>query len=161
MAKDTDTVARDRANVLFFPPAVGAVLAIVGIALHFIFPIPILPASWLTLLIGIAIFGFGVALQVMCVRALKGAQTTPLFKNPTTGVLQQGPYSWSRNPIYVAVLFQFLGLALIVNTVWLLVALLAVFVYLHLGVIPGEERYLEQKFGDEYRAYRAAVRPWV
>lgn len=161
MAQTISSTHEDHAKALLFPPVVGAVLALLGVGLHLAYPINVLPNSWLTLTIGILALGFGIVLQVVCIKAFKRAQTTPLFKKPTTRIIQQGPYARSRNPIYVAVLFQFLGVALIVNSVWLLLALLIIFLYLNFGVIDAEEQYLEQKFGDEYREYKSKVRRWL
>ncbi len=161
MAQTTQTSSDDRAKVLSFPPAVGAILILIGIVLHLLCPLHILDNGWLALILGVLVLAVGVGLQVACIRVFKRAQTTPLFQKPTTKVLQHGLYATSRNPIYIAVLFQFLGLALLVNTAWLLLMLLIVFLYLHFGVISGEERYLEQKFGDEYKSYKSKVRRWV
>ena len=44
--------------------------------------------------------------------------------------------------------------------VWFLAVLPLVLIVLHVGVISREERYLEAKFGDEYRAYKASVGRW-
>ena len=54
----------------------------------------------------------------------------------------------------------YLSFAFFVNDVWLLAVLPVVLIVLHVGVISREERYLEAKFGDEYRAYKASVGRW-
>jgi protein-S-isoprenylcysteine O-methyltransferase Ste14 len=69
--------------------------------------------------------------------------------------------SYSRNPIYLAFsLFQ-LGIAIWVNSVWLLVTLVGAVALLHGIVIPREEEYLERKFGAEYLDYKASARCWL
>lgn len=153
--------ARDQADVFLFPPLVGATLMVSGIILHALFPFHITDAVIIIRIAGIVILLGGISLQVICLQAFKRAKTTPLFKKPSTHVLQSGPYARSRNPIYIAVFLQFSGLALLVNSWWLILALPVLYVYLRFGVIAREERYLEQKFGDEYRAYRSQVPRWL
>jgi protein-S-isoprenylcysteine O-methyltransferase Ste14 len=55
----------------------------------------------------------------------------------------------------------YLGLTLALDTWWGIVLLALVLVVMHQGVIRREERYLERKFGDGYRHYRAAVRRYL
>jgi len=152
---------QDRAKVLLFPPLVGLALIITGIVLQIFVPLRITSATTIILIAGIIILICGIGLQIVCLRILRQAKTTPLFQKPTTNILQSGPYARSRNPIYIAVFLQFLGLAFIVNTWWLLLFLPVLYVYLRFGVIAHEELYLEQKFGDEYRAYQSKVSRWL
>jgi protein-S-isoprenylcysteine O-methyltransferase Ste14 len=53
------------------------------------------------------------------------------------------------------------GLALLANTPWLLAALPFVWLALRRLVIDREEAYLERRFGDEFRAFRARTRRWI
>jgi protein-S-isoprenylcysteine O-methyltransferase Ste14 len=55
----------------------------------------------------------------------------------------------------------YLGLAFQINSSWPLILFLPLLIVNHYGVILREERYLEAKFGDTYRNYRAAVRRWI
>lgn len=80
---------------------------------------------------------------------------------PTTAIVHAGPYRFSRNPIYLAFsLFQ-LGLALWINSLWMLIALFASIAVMSFVVIPREERYLASRFPSEYAAYKSAVRRWL
>ncbi|MBI3912894.1 MAG: isoprenylcysteine carboxylmethyltransferase family protein, partial [Chloroflexi bacterium] len=53
------------------------------------------------------------------------------------------------------------GIALALDSVWALALLPFVLIAVQRGIIAREEKYLEQKFGDEYRAYQARVRRWI
>jgi protein-S-isoprenylcysteine O-methyltransferase Ste14 len=80
---------------------------------------------------------------------------------PTTALVTGGPYRISRNPIYLALTLVYLGLALAWGSLWPVVLLAPLLIVMRYGVIGREERYLEARFGDAYRAYRAAVRRWI
>src|SRR5262249_11803734 len=72
-----------------------------------------------------------------------------------------GPYRFSRNPIYLAFsLFQ-LGIAIWVNSVWLLATLVGALALNNTAAIPKEEQYLERKCGAQYLEYKASVRRWL
>jgi protein-S-isoprenylcysteine O-methyltransferase Ste14 len=78
-----------------------------------------------------------------------------------TVIVRTGPYSFSRNPIYLAFsLFQ-LGIAIWVNSVWLVATLVGAVALVHFVVIPREEQYMERKFGPQYLAYKASVGRWL
>lgn len=152
---------QEHAEVVLFPPLVGLILIVAGIALQIFVPLRITSATTIVIIAGIIILTGGIGLQVVCLRAFKQARTTPLFQKSTTNILQSGPYARSRNPIYIAVFLQFLGFAFLLNTWWLIFALPVLYVYLRFGVIAREEQYLEQKFGDEYLTYQSKVPRWL
>ena len=72
-----------------------------------------------------------------------------------------GPYSFSRNPDYVGQALFVGGLALLLATPWVFLALLPALLIVRYGVIAREERYLERRFGEEYRQYCGRVRRWL
>ena len=92
---------------------------------------------------------------------MEGAGTNVNPSLPTTVLVVDGPFQFSRNPMYLARTLLYLGLGLLANALCVFVALLPLLVVMHHGVIKREERYLEGKFGDAYRQYRAAVRRWL
>lgn len=86
-----------------------------------------------------------------------GTHVDPM--RPTTAIVASGPFRFTRNPLGFALLF--LGLTLALDTWWGVVALVPLFLVMHFGVVLREERYLEGKFGDDYRRYRARVARYV
>ncbi len=80
---------------------------------------------------------------------------------PSTTVLDSGPFAWSRNPLYVGLLAASAGVAVLAGSLWALVALPLEWALLHWGAVLPEERYLTAKFGDAYADYRARVRRWL
>ena len=101
-----------------------------------------------------------VALFVLSVREFRRAQTPIRTRKPVTKVITTGPYRFTRNPIYLSFTLLQLGLGLWANSAWV-VGLLIPTLALMSGVIAREERYMAQKFGDEYLQYRATVRRWT
>jgi protein-S-isoprenylcysteine O-methyltransferase Ste14 len=72
-----------------------------------------------------------------------------------------GPYAFSRNPIYLGWTLIYLGIAFVLNAVWLLILFPLAAIYVHFVEIHNEEKALEQKFGDRYRDYREQVRRYL
>ena len=102
----------------------------------------------------IALFAFSVA-------KFQAAGTPVPARKPTTAIVRSGPYRFSRNPIYLAFSVLQLGIAIWVNSLWLLATLAGALVLMHFVVIPREEQYLERRFGAEYLDYKASVRRWL
>ena len=92
---------------------------------------------------------------------MKRAGTNIRPDQPTLAIVSDGPFRFTRNPLYLALTGLYAGIALLVNALWPLLLLAPVLAVLRWGVIAREERYLEAKFGEAYRAYRSRVRRWV
>jgi protein-S-isoprenylcysteine O-methyltransferase Ste14 len=101
------------------------------------------------------------ALCSYSVRQFRAAGTPVPGNKPTTVIVRTGPYRLSRNPIYLAFSLLHLGIAIWVNSLWLIATLIATVALMALVVIPREERYLERRFGAEYLDYKASVRRWL
>lgn len=150
----------DHPDVLVRPPLLYAAALLVVLLLRWIRPWPILPphlVPWL----GLGLVAAALAIGIPGRLALKDAGTSVNPGKPTTAIVTKGPYRFTRNPLYVGLTCIFVGLALAFDTGWGFVVLVPLFVTLHFGVVRREERYLESKFGDEYRRYRARVRRYL
>jgi len=79
----------------------------------------------------------------------------------TTAIIDSGMFSYSRNPLYTGLTICYCGLSFAIDNVWLLVLLPITLSAVQIALIMPEERYLEQKFGDEYRTYKKHVRRWI
>jgi protein-S-isoprenylcysteine O-methyltransferase Ste14 len=102
-----------------------------------------------------------IGLFVGAVRAFKAAGTPVPGNQPTSAIVRAGPYRFSRNPIYLAFVAFQLGLALLVNSLSLVITLLPAFGLVAFVVIPREERYLMQQFPVDYAAYSSSTRRWL
>ena len=91
----------------------------------------------------------------------KKAETNITPWEPTTTIITSRMYSYSRNPIYLAFNFVPIGLGIFFNNLWVLVSFIPAAIMLFFIAIKKEERYLEEKFGDEYLEYKKNVRRWL
>ncbi len=156
----SDSGKPDNPGVITHPPFLYAGALAVGALLDLVIPLPILPAGT-GLVPGVALIVLALALAFWCFMLFRRAGTNVPTNKPVTAIVTGGPYRFSRNPIYVALTALSVGIALWVNSWWMLGLLLPTLVLMNIGVIDREERYLATKFGDEYLAYKARVRRWL
>ncbi len=118
------------------------------------------PATWN--LAGLIAVAMGLALYAWCLafhfRTYRAAVRIG-FSPPHLVVA--GPYNYSRNPMYVAGLFAWLGWAAYYGSPAVTIGLVLLWSVFTFRVIPYEERQLEALFGDEYLQYTNSVRRWI
>jgi protein-S-isoprenylcysteine O-methyltransferase Ste14 len=155
------TVARDVANPgLVRPPVVYLISLLSGTVIHFAMPMRLLHPT-LAVPLGVPLVAVAIALFSSSVAKFRAAGTPVPAREPTTAIVRTGPYRFSRNPIYLAFSVLQLGIAIWVNSVWLLATLVGAVALIHYVVIPREEQYLERNFGSQYLDYKASVRRWL
>ncbi len=150
----------DNPGVIAFPPALFAGTLALGLLLHFIFPVTFLPRL-IAIALGVVVIVGAALIAISAFRAMRRAQTAVNPSRPTTAIVSDGAFGFSRNPIYLSLTMLYVGIALLFNALWALLLLLPLVVVVQNGVIKREEHYLERKFGDEYSRYQASVRRWV
>src|SRR5262245_56442749 len=145
---------------IFRPPLIyGAAIAI-GVACQWMWPRPVRSGGGLGPLGG-GLMVASLFLFAAAVGRVRAAGTPVPARKPTTAIVRTGPYRYSRNPIYLAFSLLQLGIAVWLNSWWLVATLAAAVALVHYVVITREEEYLEARFGAEYRDYKAAVRRWM
>ena len=98
---------------------------------------------------------------VMFPTVLRRARTSTNPIDAPSRLLMSGPFSWSRNPLYVAYVVALCGCALASGSWLALGCPLLGFVVLNGLIIPIEELRMAEKFGDAYRRYCRQVRRWL
>ena len=151
----------DTANVIVRPPIAWALAVLAGLALNWLMPLPFLPAAVPAGWLGAIVFALALALFAWAISTMTRAGSNVPSRLPTTTIVETGPYRFTRNPIYVGMVLGLIGVAIAFNSVWLLMTLVPFALVIRYGVIAREEAYLERKFGDVYRRYRARVRRWL
>jgi len=140
------------------PPRVYLATIVTGVLLQLAMPLPFLPRPMAA---GAIVVAAAIALLWYSVALFRAAGTPVPARKPTTTIVRTGPYRFSRNPIYLAYSLLQLGIAIWMNSLWLLATLGVAVALMHFVVIRREEEYLERRFGVEYLRYKACVRRWV
>ena len=112
-------------------------------------------------ILGTVLIVLGLMLSFWGMLTFAQAKTAILPMRPATRIVDHGPYSFTRNPMYVGMSLAYLGGALVLNSVWTIILFPIVIALLLRLVILREERYLSSAFGAEYDDYRKRVRRWI
>jgi protein-S-isoprenylcysteine O-methyltransferase Ste14 len=150
----------DHPGVLAPPPYLFLGALGFGMLLDRALPLPFVSKT-LAQTTGAKAIVMGVGTFVWAFATMKRAGTHVDVCEPATAVVEDGPYAYSRNPIYLGLALTYAGIAVFRRapiTLGLLAPLLFV---MERGVVEREERYLERKFGAKYTAYRSRVRRWI
>jgi protein-S-isoprenylcysteine O-methyltransferase Ste14 len=157
-ARETET-----AGVITRPPILYLTGLLLGFALDDVLPLPLaLPETasvrWTA---GGGLILIGLALMAAGIRNFARAATLVPSNQPVRALVTTGIHGWSRNPIYVGMFLLYAGISFAVRSPWALVLMLPLVATLRYGVVAREEGYLERRFGDAYRDYKARVRRWL
>ena len=150
----------DSPGVIACPPLVFLGAFGLGLLLHWLMPVPPLQLAFSRVLGAVLCLASGVV-GIWGRVTMSRAGTNVRPNRPVNALVTDGPFRFSRNPLYLSLTVLYLGITLFFDALWPLVTLLPMLAVVHWGIILREERYLETKFGDEYRAYKARVRRWI
>ena len=154
--------AADVAGVIALPPLIFLRFLLAATVLEAFVPLPFLAAHALArYLAGAALAAGGFVMIGMGTRRFVAAGTNIPPYLPTTALVVDGIYGRTRNPLYLGTTLVYLGLSVAAGSLWAIVLVVPLLWVINVGVVAREERYLERKFGDAYRAYKARVRRWV
>jgi protein-S-isoprenylcysteine O-methyltransferase Ste14 len=144
-------------GVRFPPPLIAGLVITFAYALDLKWPWPIDgPDRW----VGITILIIALVLVSSAIIPFFVFRTSIEPWKPTSTIIKTGIYRFSRNPIYLSFLIIVIGLGIVFNSVWILIAMPFVLVLLQILVIAREESYLKEKFGLEYEEYCNSTRRW-
>ena len=133
------TRQRDTPNIVVLPPVLVGGTLLVGVAVHFmLWEIPLLP-TLLARILGLAVFVSAGVLAHLAHLAMKRVGTNILPTQPTLALATDGPYRFTRNPLYIAAIGVYLGVTLWVNGLAPLLLLLPMALLLHWGIVLREE----------------------
>jgi protein-S-isoprenylcysteine O-methyltransferase Ste14 len=99
--------------------------------------------------------------EARSIYTMRRAGTTARPDRGADQLVTDGPFSFSRHPLYLAGTLLILGIGLVSGVVWfLLLAILAAFAVQKVA-IEREERHLQARFGTRYVEYAKRVRRWI
>jgi protein-S-isoprenylcysteine O-methyltransferase Ste14 len=150
-------------NRLPWPPILYLAAIAISILLGVFVPLP-----WISRPMADMLFAAGclcvvgvVAIDYAAFKSLKNAKTTIMPNRASDHLVTTGPFSFTRNPIYLANTLLMIGIGLIAQNLWfILLAFAAAFLTQKLA-IEREERHLADRFGKRYRDYAKRVRRWI
>lgn len=153
----------DRAAVRIPPPLMNLIGIGLGVALdRLVWPMEVGALG------GAAGVGLGAVLVLLGVTAnalafvhFRRTGQNPKPWKPTPALVAQGIYRYSRNPMYVGMGLIQAGIGIATGVLWIAVMVVPVLAAVYFTAIRHEEAYLEKKFGQPYRQYKASVRRWL
>ena len=112
------------------------------------------PFGWTLLALGLILVGWGMV-------TFRRANTAIIPHHSASRLVSDGPYRFTRNPMYTGLTIAYVGGAALLDSAWPIIVLPVVLIVLVRTVIAREEMYLADAFGAEYSGYVARVRRWV
>ena len=141
------------------PPLLAGVLLLVTLALHFMLPEE-RTVGW-EQVIGLLFVAVGAGLSSFAAAIFQARETTRKPWGEPTKFVEQPPFTWTRNPMYLGLVSALLGLAIFFGSIAMLLAPAVFFAVIDRMVIPREEETMERIFGQDYVAYKDRVRRWL
>jgi len=156
----TDTTPPDRPGVVAPPPLILATSLGLALFAERVVALPLWPgavtARWA---FAALVAGGTVGIALWAVLRFRAARTNVEPWKPSTTLVTDGPYRWTRNPMYLGMAVLHLAVALAAASWWPVLTTAGFVWVMSWGVIAREERYLAAKFGPVASA-RTAPR-WI
>ena len=76
-------------------------------------------------------------------------------------LVDSGPFALVRNPLYLGNVALWAGFALLSQLLWMLPIVILLLGFEYHAIVRWEERLLDARLGDDYRAYAARVPRWI
>jgi len=125
------------------------------------FFIPHYPLFNLLNLIGIIVLILSLALFFSSFSMFNSYKENPSPQSNTKRLIKTGIFAYCRNPMYLAFISFHFSMFLTFENVAYFLSAIGLFIWINHNVIPIEESYLKEKFGDEYERYVQAVKKWI
>ncbi len=146
---------------IFLTPLIYLYAGIVFlIAVYFVFPQFNFVPHPQNLIFGFLIFTLGLWLMLWAWISFKRRNTPENFSR-STYLVKDGPYKFSRNPMYLGMVLMLLGLAVCFRNILGIIAPILFFLIMHLMFIPYEEKKNKATFGKDFLDYKKNARKWM
>ena len=150
----------DHPKLTIDAPVLLAIIIVLTIALQRIVPLPFLP-SLPSRILGAILFIGGFALGFPALRGMVRAKTSPNPHRPSRALVRDATFQITRNPMYLGMLISYMGVSIFLQNPWFILFLpILIWLFTTWVIIP-EEKYLEEKFGNDYQEFKACVRRWI
>ena len=152
---------KDAPNVVIQPPIALIIAVVAALALNWFYPLPFLGRTIPGIEVGLVLLLVALLIVRWAATTFRKARTNILTSQSANTIVSDGPFAYSRNPIYVAIFLGLVAFSLTFDSLWFLVAMVPMYLVIRYGVIAREESYLERKFGESYTTYKGKVRRWL
>ncbi len=142
------------------PPTIFGFAFLAGLGIDFIYPSPTM-VLWFQLVSGVAVIAVGIMLIRSSMQSIDRAGTTYDPYAASTALATSGIYGYTRNPGYLGLAVIQLGLALMIDSPWIVITTMVAVIVTSQFVIKLEEEKLSRTFGQEYQDYLRKVRRWI
>lgn len=142
------------------PPTYFLLALMLMAGLHLVIPVREL-IGWPWRLLGTVPVLIGGALNVLCSRLFQQRETTVKPFEESTVFIADGPFRFSRNPMYLGLILILLGIAVTLGSLTPFMVLPLFLWLMTMRFVVPEERALAQRFGTQYLDYRQRVRRWL
>ena len=143
------------------PAALQVSSVLLGLVIHAFWPVGIPLAAEFGGIAIVLFLGLSLLIAALSFREFARAKTSVRPDRSANALIRTGPFAYSRNPLYVAVVLLILGIGVWVNSAWIWAMVAPLVLVMNTAVIVREERHLERRFGREYIDYKRAVRRWL
>ena len=142
------------------PPIHLAICLVIMFLLHRFLPLlTVIPGHYTNA--GLPIVLMGLFSAGLGATTFRKADTPVKPFEPSTTLVTHGLFRFSRNPMYLGLVFVLTGAAVFMGTLSPFFVVPLFILVLQEGYIKHEEVFLEKLFGDAYRSYKARVRRWL
>jgi protein-S-isoprenylcysteine O-methyltransferase Ste14 len=142
------------------PPVIFLVSLVLTAGLHFVVPIAKVIHSPIRYA-GVILIAVGIWLNLWTDRLFKKRTTTVKpFEEPAS-LIHDGPFRFSRNPMYLGMVTILVGIAIVLGSVGAFIVPIVFFVTMHFVFITHEEKAMQATFGADFAAYKQRVRRWL
>ena len=158
----------DYADVITFPPIIwlfsintGFSIATLNMYYYQLYKIPRYFDFFRTSEILLFFLVLAISLIIPAIKKFNSQHEDPNPTSPSTLIIKSGIYKYSRNPMYLGLIFLQLSLGILLSMVHIMLMCIFTYIIFKYYVIKPEEKYLSSKFGDDYNHYKSKVRRWI
>lgn len=159
--EESDIHSHDGGKLKISPPALAGLLLLGALLLHLVGGPHHHRFIHAHQVFGMLLVAAGAALLSYAAALFSGHATTKNPQGQPTTLVNEAPYTFTRNPMYLGLATVLLGFAAFFGSPLMLIAPLVFFLMIDRMLIPGEEATLERLFGEQYLEYKRRVRRWL
>jgi protein-S-isoprenylcysteine O-methyltransferase Ste14 len=148
-------------GIRIIPPFVVLAAIVVASAIDWLWPLAFGLPTVLRWVLSAFLIAAPISVMPSVFAAFRRANSLYDVRVVPRALVTGGAFRFSRNPGYVGMIVMGVGIAILFNNPWVLVAMVPAVVIIHREVVLKEEAILQREFGEEYRQYRRRVRRWI